>query len=115
MLAHMSATVAAASHSRFTPTSFASPERLHALDILRGLALFGMILVHLKNLAGREVTGLEGWIPWGVGVFVEQKAWGTFAFLSASASLCCSDGSMRAESGPFPSFCGGSPRSPFSA
>ena len=77
----MSATVAAPSHSRFTPTSFASPERLHALDILRGLALFGMILVHLKNLAGREVTGLEGWIPWGVGVFVEQKAWGTFAFL----------------------------------
>ena len=56
-------------------------ERLHALDILRGLALFGMILVHFHQKMRIEVTGLEDLIAWGVWVLVEQKAWGTFAFL----------------------------------
>ncbi len=56
-------------------------ERLHAIDILRGLALFGMILVHFHQKMRLEVTGIEDLIPWGVWVGVEQKAWGTFAFL----------------------------------
>ena len=56
-------------------------ERLHALDILRGLALFAMILVHFHQKMRLEVTGLEDLIGWGVYVLVEQKAWGTFAFL----------------------------------
>jgi uncharacterized protein len=56
-------------------------ERLHALDILRGLALFGMILVHFHQKMRLEVTGLEDLIGWGVYVLVEQKAWGIFAFL----------------------------------
>jgi uncharacterized protein len=56
-------------------------ERLHAIDILRGLALFGMILVHFHQKMRLEVTGIENLIPWGVWVGVEQKAWGTFAFL----------------------------------
>src|SRR4051812_15225312 len=58
-----------------------SSERLHALDILRGLALFGMILVHFHQKTRRDVEGLEDLIGWGVYVLVEQKAWGTFAFL----------------------------------
>jgi uncharacterized protein len=56
-------------------------ERLHALDILRGLALFGMILVHFHQRARLEATGLEDLVGWAVWIFVEQKAWGTFAFL----------------------------------
>jgi len=56
-------------------------ERLHALDILRGLALFGMILVHFHQRMRLEATGGEGLIAWGVWILVEQKAWGTFAFL----------------------------------
>src|SRR5918995_3739684 len=56
-------------------------DRLHTLDILRGLALFGMILVHFHQKMRIEVTGLEDLIGWGVYVLVEQKAWGTFAFL----------------------------------
>ena len=56
-------------------------ERLHALDILRGLALFGMILVHFHQKMRIEVTGVEDLVSWAVWVLVEQKAWGTFAFL----------------------------------
>jgi uncharacterized protein len=56
-------------------------ERLHALDVLRGLALFGMILVHFHQKTRSEASGLEDLIGWGVWVLVEQKAWGTFAFL----------------------------------
>jgi uncharacterized protein len=56
-------------------------ERLHSLDILRGFALFGMILVHFHQKMRLEVTGLEDLIGWFVYIFVEQKAWGTFAFL----------------------------------
>lgn len=55
--------------------------RIHALDILRGFALLGMIVVHFHQRMQLEVTGLEdliGWITW---VGIETKAWGTFAFL----------------------------------
>jgi uncharacterized protein len=58
-----------------------SDERLHSLDILRGLALAGMILVHFHQRLERPVTGAEDLIGWGVWILVEQKAWGTFAFL----------------------------------
>jgi len=58
-----------------------SDHRLHTLDILRGLALFGMILVHFHQKMRIEVTGLEDLIAWGVWILVEQKAWGIFAFL----------------------------------
>jgi uncharacterized protein len=56
-------------------------ERLHALDILRGLALFGMILVHFHQKMRLDATGLEDLISWAVWVLVEQKAWGVFALL----------------------------------
>jgi uncharacterized protein len=63
------------------PAPLDTDERLHALDILRGLALFGMILVHFHQKMRLEVTGPEDLIGWGVYVLVEQKAWGVFAFL----------------------------------
>jgi uncharacterized protein len=63
------------------PAPLDADERLHALDILRGLALFGMILVHFHQKMRLDAKGLEDLIGWGVYVLVEQKAWGTFAFL----------------------------------
>lgn len=56
-------------------------ERLHALDILRGLALSGMILVHFHQRMRLPATGFEDLIGWAVWTLVEQKAWGVFAFL----------------------------------
>jgi uncharacterized protein len=63
------------------PAPLDATERVHALDILRGLALFGMILVHFHQKMRRPAAGLEDLIGWGVYVLVEQKAWATFAFL----------------------------------
>lgn len=56
-------------------------ERLVALDILRGIALFGMILVHFHQKMRLDATGVEDLVGYGVWILVEQKAWGTFAFL----------------------------------
>ena len=56
-------------------------QRIHTLDVLRGIALFGMILVHFHQRMRLEVGGVEGLIGWGVWILVEQKAHGTFAFL----------------------------------
>ena len=56
-------------------------ERIHALDIIRGFALFGMVLVHFHQKMRADTAGIEDLIPWGVWILVEQKAWGTFALL----------------------------------
>jgi uncharacterized protein len=56
-------------------------ERVHALDILRGLALLGMILVHFHQHMEIEASGAEGLIGWVTWVGVETKAWGVFALL----------------------------------
>jgi uncharacterized protein len=77
----MSAALSASTLVVVPPAPLDADERLHALDILRGLALFGMILVHFHQKMRLEVTGPENLIGWGVWVLVEQKAWGTFAFL----------------------------------
>ena len=77
----MSASPSAPSRGAAAPAPLDADERLHALDILRGLALFGMILVHFHQKMRLEASGLEDLIGWGVYVLVEQKAWGTFAFL----------------------------------
>ena len=55
--------------------------RLDALDILRGLAILGMIVVHWHQRIGLPVTGWDDAIAWAVWVLVEQKSWGIFAFL----------------------------------
>lgn len=62
----------------------ASPDpgpRLDALDILRGLAILGMIVVHFHQRIRLDATGPEDLIAWGVWILIEQKSWGTFAFL----------------------------------
>lgn len=59
-----------------------SDERLHTLDILRGLALCFMVLVHFhQRLRVESSTGIQDLIGWGVWIFVEQKSWGVFAIL----------------------------------
>jgi uncharacterized protein len=40
-----------------------------------------MILVHFHQRLERPASGVEDLVGWGVWIFAEQKAWGTFAFL----------------------------------
>jgi uncharacterized protein len=56
-------------------------ERLHALDIIRGLALVFMVLVHFHQLMRLESKGWQGLVGWAIWIGVEEKAWGTFAIL----------------------------------
>lgn len=74
------------------PSTLTSPvtaqERIHALDILRGLAVLGMILVHFHfyanafhDLSGPARTTLEELVSWGVWLLIETKAAAVFAFL----------------------------------
>jgi uncharacterized protein len=55
--------------------------RIVTLDILRGLALFGMILVHFHQKMEKPATGAEDLVGWFVWMGVETKAWATFAIL----------------------------------
>jgi uncharacterized protein len=55
-------------------------ERVHSLDVLRGLALLGMIVVHF-HMRTLEPPGWEDLIRAFVWRFVETKAHGTFALL----------------------------------
>ena len=57
------------------------PERIVSLDILRGLALAGMILVHFHQKMESPGTGLEDLVAWTIWVGVETKAWSVFALL----------------------------------
>lgn len=56
-------------------------DRIVALDILRGIALFGMILVHFHQRLEKPTSGIEDLVGWFVWMFAETKAWATFAFL----------------------------------
>ena len=61
-----------------------SRPRIVSVDILRGFALFGMILVHFHQAFRESVPGLQaGWgedaIGWVVWWGVEQKAASTLA------------------------------------
>lgn len=57
-----------------------TPSRLGAVDILRGFALLGMILVHVRGRS-QEAGGWLDLFGWAVYVGVESKSWATFAFL----------------------------------
>ena len=63
------------------PAPIDADERLHSLDIMRGLALALMILVHFHQRLESPSSGAEDLIGWAVWILVEQKAWGMFAFL----------------------------------
>ena len=97
------------------PAPVTIDDRLHTLDILRGIALFGMILVHFHQKMRIEVTGLEDLIGWGVWILVEQKAWESSLFCSASGSPCSCGGWKRAMRRSFPFISAVSPDSPSSA
>lgn len=56
-------------------------ERITTLDILRGLALFGMILVHFHQRMEIPAEGIEDSVGWVIWMGVETKAWATFALL----------------------------------
>jgi uncharacterized protein len=71
----------AASPSPPTAGRVGLQHRIHTLDILRGFALFGMIVVHFHQFVHTPATGLEDLIGWVVWVGLETKSWGTFAFL----------------------------------
>lgn len=73
--------IAAAPTSPASPAPIDADERLHTLDILRGFALAGMILVHFHQRLEKPASGVEDLIGWFVWIFCENKAWGTFAFL----------------------------------
>ena len=70
--------------SHVTPlvtTPLEPQDRIVALDILRGLALGAMIVVHFHMRMRLESSGVEDLVAWGVWILLEQKAWGTFALL----------------------------------
>ena len=56
-------------------------ERIVTLDILRGLALFGMILVHFHQRMEIPSTGIEDIVGWVIWLGLETKAWAIFALL----------------------------------
>ena len=61
-------------------------ERLHALDVLRGLALIFMILVHFHQFMRLESKDWQGLISWGI--------WGSKRRHGAR-SRCCSAPASR--------------------
>jgi uncharacterized protein len=56
-------------------------ERIQTLDILRGFALLGMIVVHFHQRVHSQAVGVEDLIGWIIWVGIETKSWATFAFL----------------------------------
>ena len=62
-------------------SSTAKPERIVSLDILRGLALAGMILVHFHQKMESPAKGIEDLVGWTIWVGVETKSWSVFALL----------------------------------
>jgi uncharacterized protein len=56
-------------------------ERIVTLDILRGLALFGMILVHFHQRMEIPSSGIEDIVGWVIWMGLETKSWATFALL----------------------------------
>src|SRR5262245_8831036 len=56
-------------------------ERLHTLDVLRGLALLGMIVVHFHDHTPDLDGGVDGLVRTAIWRLVESKSHGTFALL----------------------------------
>ena len=70
-------------------------ERVETLDVLRGFALLGMLLVHFSDHA-TDGQGLSGTIQRGVGLFVSERAYATFAMLfGASFALQATKAARR--------------------
>ena len=67
--------------SNHDPAGVSQAERIVTLDVLRGLALFGMILVYFHQRMEIPTTGLEDVVGWIVWMGIETKAWAIFALL----------------------------------
>jgi uncharacterized protein len=63
------------------PAIAPSSDRIQALDVLRGLALLGMIVVHFHIHTLETVTGINELLRTLVWRLVEEKSHGTFALL----------------------------------
>src|SRR5688500_12962036 len=80
-------TVSAAEHRAATGSGAGMPsygtERIGALDVLRGIALLGMFLVHFNDHAidGDTATGLAGLYHNIVRLFFEERFWTMFGIL----------------------------------
>ncbi len=76
-------TSAAATTARDEPAAVGSADRIGALDILRGIALLGMFLVHFNDYAiGRDTsTGLAATYRKIVALFFEERFWTMFGIL----------------------------------
>ncbi len=68
-----------------TPSSPLDPrQRLEIMDMVRGFALFGVLLVNMMNFGAFAPiwTGpLDELVSWGQRFFFEMKSWSLFSFL----------------------------------
>ena len=62
------------------PIALEPAERIHILDLLRGFALLGMIIVHFHDKS-TEPGGVDDFIRTFIWRFIESKSHGTFAVL----------------------------------
>jgi len=82
-LAASTAASGAATAARDEPAAVASADRIGALDILRGIALLGMFLVHFNDYAigSDTATGLTATYQKIVALFFEERFWTMFGIL----------------------------------
>jgi uncharacterized protein len=76
-------TSCAATTARDEPAATESAERIGALDILRGIALLGMFLVHFNDhaIGGETAAGLSATYQKIVALFFEERFWTMFGIL----------------------------------
>jgi len=75
-------------------------ERVQALDVLRGFALLGMLVVHFSDRAA-PAAGLSASVLHGVELLVSERAYATFAMLFG-AGFAVQFARARARGAPFP-------------
>jgi uncharacterized protein len=56
-------------------------ERIVAVDIVRGFALWGVLLINMMNYASRSSGPIDDFADWARQFFFEQKSWRLFSFL----------------------------------
>ncbi len=76
-------TSCAATTARDEPAATESADRIGALDILRGIALLGMFLVHFNDhaIGGDTAAGLSATYQKIVALFFEERFWTMFGIL----------------------------------
>lgn len=82
-----------------SPTSL--EERNPVIDILRGFALFGILLVNFPGSEASRSGAVDDVVSKLLTILVASKFYTTFSFLSASALRSNSSGHNRADDGLF--------------